>query len=292
MRNYVGTLSAIYHYAMHSRRHWARVNPCDEIDLPGVEATDEVQYFEREEVAALIRAAGSGPYQALDRALYLAGERTGLRHGELIAWRWMDLDYSAMRVRVRWNYVLGEFGSPKSKRSSRSLPLDEELAGELERYRKATAARLGHEPADDALVFADPITGAPLSKAATTAASRRRSKPPAWTRTCGCTAYDTRSACGAPRPASRCERSRSGWGTATSPRRSATPTTRRALTSPRCWRGRSGTATAQGGWVSMGKLYSTRVRSSSATSGYSFANIASSSGGHGRRRSRRHSPRR
>jgi integrase len=78
----------------------------------------------------------------------------------------MDVDCLAMRIRVRQNYVLREFGTPKSRRSSRSGPLDEDLAGELERYRKAVAARLGREPADDDLVFADPVTGGPLSKAA------------------------------------------------------------------------------------------------------------------------------
>ena len=66
----------------------------------------------------------------------------------------------------RQNFVLGEFGTPKSKRSSRSLSLDEELAGALERYRKAAAKRAGAEAADHALVFADSVTGGPLSKAA------------------------------------------------------------------------------------------------------------------------------
>jgi integrase len=166
IRNYIGTLSAIYRYAMHSRRRWASANPCDDVDLPEVEDNGEIHFFDPDEVDALIRSAEPGEYHELDRLLYRAGERTGLRHGELIAWRWMDLDYLAMRVRVRQNFVLGEFGSPKSRRSSRSLPLDEELAGALERYRKAVAQRLGAEPADDALVFADPITGGPLSKAA------------------------------------------------------------------------------------------------------------------------------
>ncbi len=166
VRNYIGTLSAIYHYAMHPRRRWATANPCDDVDLPELDENGEIHFFDSEEVDALIRAAEPGDYQELDRLLYRTGERTGLRHGELIAWRWMDIDYLAMRVRVRQNYVLGEFGSPKSKRSSRSLPLDEELAGALERYRKATAERLGREPADEELVFIDPITGGPLSKAA------------------------------------------------------------------------------------------------------------------------------
>ena len=166
IRNYIGTLSAVYHFAMHSRRRWATANPCDDVDLPEIDDSAEIHFFDREEVAALLRAAQPGPYEQLDRALYLTAERTGLRHGELVALRWMDLDYLAMRARVRQNYVLGEFGTPKSKRSSRSLPLDEELAGELERHRKATSDRLGREPAEEELVFADPLTGGPLSKAA------------------------------------------------------------------------------------------------------------------------------
>jgi integrase len=165
IRNYVGTLSAIYRWAMHPRRGWATSNPVDEVDLPEIDDNGEIHYFEPDEVEALRRHAVDGAYRQLDRTMYLAGERTGLRHGELIALRWMDVDYPAMRLRVRQNYVLGEFGTPKSKRSSRSLPLDEQLAGELERWRKTTAERLGREPADDELVFADPIAGGPLSKA-------------------------------------------------------------------------------------------------------------------------------
>ena len=33
IRNYIGTLSALYRYAMHPRRRWATSNPCDMIDL-------------------------------------------------------------------------------------------------------------------------------------------------------------------------------------------------------------------------------------------------------------------
>jgi hypothetical protein len=54
---------------------------------------------------------------------------------------------------VRRNYVLGEFGTPKSKRSTRSVPMADEVAGELERLIQKTGAK-----ADDALVFPDPHT--------------------------------------------------------------------------------------------------------------------------------------
>jgi integrase len=86
---------------------------------------------------------------------------TGLRQGELVALRWRDVDWTAGRIRVRQNYVLGEFGTPKSRRSTRSVPMADEVAGELDRLSRTVG-----ETAGDALVFADPHTGGPLDKAA------------------------------------------------------------------------------------------------------------------------------
>ena len=85
----------------------------------------------------------------------------GLRHGELIALRWRDVDWLAGRIRVRQNWVLGEFDTPKSRRATRSVPMADRLAGELDRLHKALSA-----PSDEALVVADPLAGAPLDKAA------------------------------------------------------------------------------------------------------------------------------
>jgi integrase len=161
IRNYIGTLSAIYRYAMHTRRSWASHNPCDDVDLPEVEGHDDIRFLEPPELDALVRCAVPGEYEAIDRAFYRVAAMTGLRHGELIALRWRDVDWTAMRVRVRQNYVLGEYGTPKSKRSTRSVPLAAEAGGELERLFKVSARQ-----GDDDLVFADPLTGGPLSKAA------------------------------------------------------------------------------------------------------------------------------
>jgi integrase len=162
IRNYVGTLSAVYRFALHARRRWATANPCAAVDLPALHGGEDIRFLEPVELGALVAAAVPGPYEAIDRAFYLAAAMTGLRHGELIALRWRDVDWQAMRVRVRRNYVLGEFGTPKSKRSTRSVPLAAEVGRELDRLAKLQRA----EPAPDALVFADPVTGGPLSKAA------------------------------------------------------------------------------------------------------------------------------
>lgn len=67
---------------------------------------------------------------------------TGMRQGELLALRWRDVDWPARRVRVRRNFVRSEFGTPKSKRSSRSVPLADRVAGELDQLHQETVARV------------------------------------------------------------------------------------------------------------------------------------------------------
>lgn len=157
IRNAIGTLSALYAHAQ--KKRWATANPAREIDLPSIPVSDEIRFLEPADVEAVAAAAIDGPYQAVDRALYLTAAMTGLRVGELCALRWRDVDWIAARVRVRQNYVLGEFGTPKSRRSTRSVPMADQVAGELDRLYKAVG-----EPDDDALVFADPVAGGPLAK--------------------------------------------------------------------------------------------------------------------------------
>jgi integrase len=161
IHNYIGTLSAIFNYAVAPQRRWAAANPCVGVELPGVPDHDEIRFLDESEWEAVLRHVQPGAYDAIDRAFYLAAIMAGLRHGELIALRWRDVDWLAGRIRVRQNHVLGEFDTPKSKRGSRSVPMADRLAGELDRLHKAHG-----EPGDDDLVFADPTTGGPLDKAA------------------------------------------------------------------------------------------------------------------------------
>lgn len=159
IRNYIGTLSALLGFA--ERRGWLASNVAHRVDLPAAPRSEEIRFLEPDEVTALTDAATKGEYEAIDRALYLTAAMTGLRQGELIALRWRDVDWKAARIRVRQNYVLGEFGTPKSKRSTRSVPMHDLVAGELDRLSKAAAAG-----GPDDLVFADPHTAGPLDKAA------------------------------------------------------------------------------------------------------------------------------
>jgi integrase len=158
IRNWIGILSATFNYAR--RQRWCTTNPCEAVELPRVEASDDIRFLTGEELEALLRAAeGNGRFAGTDRVLYLAAAMTGMRQGELLALRWQDVDWTASKIRIRQNYVRGQFGSPKTRRSTRSTPLGDVLAAELEHHFQRSDWK-----ADDHLVFANPDTGKPLGR--------------------------------------------------------------------------------------------------------------------------------
>jgi integrase len=158
IRNYLGLLHSIFELA--ERGGWGSGNLCKQVDQEvGDQADPDVRFLDDSELEALLRAVPDGGLGGDGPGLYLAAAVTGLRQGELLALRWRDVDWAAARVRVRQNYVRGEFGTPKSKRSTRSVPLADGLAGELERRFKRSPWQ-----ADDDLVFAHPDTGRPLER--------------------------------------------------------------------------------------------------------------------------------
>jgi integrase len=160
VRNYLGLLHSLFEYA--ERRDWAPGNPCRLVDRPGEEEADsDIRFLSDEELDALLRAVPETGVGRLDRVLYLTAATTGLRQAELLGLRWRDVDWPAARVRVRQSFVRGEFGKPKSKRSSRSVPLADRVAGKLDRYFQGSVFQ-----ADDDLVFGNPRTGRPLARRA------------------------------------------------------------------------------------------------------------------------------
>ena len=141
------------------------------MELPDRDDREEIRFLDRVECDAVVRHVEPGEYAALDRALYVTAFGAGLRHGELCGLRIMDVDWLAGRIRVRQNWVLDEYGTPKSRRSSRSVPMTKRVAGELARLLQG---RESDPPA--ALVFPDPHTGEPMSKAKTLRRFRRTLK--------------------------------------------------------------------------------------------------------------------
>ena len=145
-------------FAFAGKRGWVPFNPVALVDRPRASAGDpDIRYLDLSELEALLRAVPDDQLGPTEHALYLTAAMTGLRQGELVALRWLDVDWQAGRVRVRRNYTRQQYGTPKSKRSTRSVPLADRVAGELERHFQRSAFQ-----ADGDLVFAHPQTGHPL----------------------------------------------------------------------------------------------------------------------------------
>jgi len=154
--NHLNFAHGVFQFAI--KRGWAISNPVAATDRPrAAQADPDIRFLSSEELEALLQAVPRedvlGP---TDYALYALAAMTGLRQGELVALRWRDIDWTAGVVRVRRNYTRGAWGTPKSRRSSRAVPLADRAAAELERHFQRSAYR-----ADDALVFCHPHTGNP-----------------------------------------------------------------------------------------------------------------------------------
>lgn len=114
-------------------------NPCDGIDLPKAHDVDEgtlaaLTYAQVE--AAAGQLALFQPYDVLVRFMAY----TGLRAGEVAGLRVRDVDLTAGHVSVRQTaqHIKGEwvYGTPKSRRSTRDVPLlDRKLIADLKRLK-------------------------------------------------------------------------------------------------------------------------------------------------------------
>ena len=157
VRNYLGTLHSIFDLAI--RHELIGHNPCRVVDKPGTASSvdDDIHFLTLDELEAVLRCVQADDVGRVERVLWLTCALVGMRMGETRGFRWRDIDWVASRVRIRQTYVRREFKAPKSKRSSRSVPLARRVARDLELLSRETAFR-----GDDDLVFAHPHTGKPL----------------------------------------------------------------------------------------------------------------------------------
>lgn len=149
--------------AFAKRQGWCRRNPCDLVLFPQVEPSADIRFLTEGELLALLGAVDveAEPLGPTDRALFLTAALSGLRQSELLALQWRDVDFDAGRIRVRRSYVRGYLGRPKSRYSSRSVPMVPQVAAAL-RHQLGHSAHRGHED----LVFGNPRTGRALSASA------------------------------------------------------------------------------------------------------------------------------
>ena len=155
INNRLNFLHGLFSFAV--RRSWAHSNPVAAVERPRSGDVDpDIRFLDREEIEALLAAVPDDRLGAVERPLYVVATMCGLRQGELIALRWLDVDWNAKVIRVRRNYTRGQFGKPKSRRSTRSVPMPQRVAAQLKLLHGNSSFT-----ADTDLVFCHPDTGNP-----------------------------------------------------------------------------------------------------------------------------------
>ena len=126
-------LSKVFGYALKHRL--IAVNPCDAVDMPK-KASAAPMFLEAWQVEKLATELDRfAPYGLMVRfAAY-----SGLRAGELAALRIRDVNFKTGKVEVRRTVQRAkgggwQFGTPKTTRSNRDVPLDPEILADLRAF--------------------------------------------------------------------------------------------------------------------------------------------------------------
>ena len=155
IQNYLGLLQSIIGYGV--KRGWCESNPVALVETPRAQRDRDIRFLTLAELEAVLAASPETPLGRVDRLVFLAAAMTGMRRGEVVALRWQDVDWHVRLIRVRQNFTRNEFGTPKSRGSSRAVPMAPRLADEL----RAHYDRCLFSKATD-LVFAHPELGTVL----------------------------------------------------------------------------------------------------------------------------------
>ena len=144
-------LCCVFEHAMREDTFALASNPASRTDKRREPDPKPIDFYETEEVLALVRAAREGRHRdpsrpavslaevverarqdEQDAALCIVAAFAGLRMGELLALRWRNVDFPSARVVVEASWSAGALTSPKS-RKSRAVPLADQPAAALAR---------------------------------------------------------------------------------------------------------------------------------------------------------------
>jgi len=153
VQNHLNFMHGLFRFAV--KRGWAEANPVAGVDRPkkSRSAHRRIRFLQPEELDAVVRSVPNDALGAVEAPLYRCAAMTGMRQGELLGMRWIDVDWTSRRIRVADNFTRGKIDSPKSH-EGRSVPMADLLAGELERHFQRSDFT-----GDDDLVFCHPETG-------------------------------------------------------------------------------------------------------------------------------------
>jgi integrase len=114
---------------------WIRENPAEDVERVNVQRSGDFNVLSVAQVEAIAREA-----EPMLSAAIIVAAYTGLRTGELRAWRWRDVDFASATVHVRRNRPAGgDEAAPKSGKV-RSVPLMDDAARALDDSHSASSS--------------------------------------------------------------------------------------------------------------------------------------------------------
>lgn len=163
----VNTLHTMLHKAFDDAVKWSIVarNVCDMVDVPQ-RAHYEMKPLTVEQAKHLLETAKGHPLEAL----FMLALTTGLRRGEILALKWLDIDFEKRTVQVKRiftrapgnRYIEAE---PKTKKSRRAVRLTTKVADLLKQHRKRqleAKLQAGSQWVENNLVFSTSL-GTPFN---------------------------------------------------------------------------------------------------------------------------------
>ena len=123
--------------------YFAGDNPATGIELPEKKPVREKHVLTPEQIPTLLNALRE-PYRGMVTLAIL----TGLRVGEILGLRWMDVDLVTAQIQIRQRCYRGDLDSPKTKSSRRTLHLPKPCLDALKLLKAKCAS-----PEGSALVF-------------------------------------------------------------------------------------------------------------------------------------------
>lgn len=161
-------IHTIIHRMFKDAVRWGRLvrNPADAADPPKATASGrpEMVTWTPEQVEMFLDAVSDHRLSAA----FLTLATTGMRRGEALGLRWVDLDLDAARLSVRQTVIAVHhevrFGTPKTAKGRRPISLDGETVAALREHRKRQAVerlQIGSGWSDLDLVFCG-VDGTPL----------------------------------------------------------------------------------------------------------------------------------
>ncbi|KAA0761727.1 tyrosine-type recombinase/integrase [Bacillus sp. TE8-1] len=122
----------------------------DKKSIEELEAQEIPKYMEKEELALFLETASTKGLE-MDHLMFLVLSYTGMRVGELIALKWKDIHFHQHTISITKTYynpsnntIKYELVTPKTRRSKRTIIVDEMVIAALEAHRKAQQKVMQH----------------------------------------------------------------------------------------------------------------------------------------------------